>query len=98
RLMSPSLCPVKIKVLDPTGSQFLQQVTYQWKPNFCPKCQTFRHICPTIQPGAYKPMMSRKRRETQKATQEWRITGVIETTVNKLNLQIGNTGLDTHAQ
>ncbi|KAK4714104.1 hypothetical protein R3W88_020011 [Solanum pinnatisectum] len=37
--------PEKIVVMDPTGNKFEQEVFYDWKPKFCPKCSMVGHTC-----------------------------------------------------
>ncbi|KAH0764709.1 hypothetical protein KY285_000580 [Solanum tuberosum] len=37
--------PEEITVMDPSGRVFLQEVVYDWRPDFCQTCQVVGHTC-----------------------------------------------------
>lgn len=56
--------PTEITVLDPRGRIFQQELVYEWKPNYCDKCQTIGHVCPNQQgPREQKEEQLKRRRE-----------------------------------
>ncbi|XP_019229886.1 PREDICTED: uncharacterized protein LOC109210864 [Nicotiana attenuata] len=76
--------PTKIKVMDPTGKTFLQDVRYDWKPEFCQKCLVVGHRCGGEQ-QQYKQQDKQqgKRREAKKVTMEWRTKGPVKEGVSQ---------------
>lgn len=37
--------PTKLKIMDPNGSIFDQNIDYEWWPKYCPTCCQIGHIC-----------------------------------------------------
>ncbi|XP_060190885.1 uncharacterized protein LOC132620214 [Lycium barbarum] len=68
--------PAVIKVLDPNGQEICQGIEFEWKPEFCPKCQRVGHYCKEP-PPAQKPKSPKKRRHGKQVTQEWKSIGTI---------------------
>ncbi|KAH0688961.1 hypothetical protein KY289_016319 [Solanum tuberosum] len=68
--------PDKIVVMDPNGNKFEQEVFYDWKPKFCPKCSMVGHICTKKMPQPQAPQ-PRRRQEPSRVGKEWKPTGVI---------------------
>ncbi|XP_059312568.1 uncharacterized protein LOC132063850 [Lycium ferocissimum] len=58
--------PECVKVLDPSGEVFEQQVVYEWKPIFCNKCLQLGHICETKPAPKLVPKQLRKRRKRRR--------------------------------
>ncbi|XP_059306588.1 uncharacterized protein LOC132058037 [Lycium ferocissimum] len=48
--------PEVVKVMDPNGRQFLQEVEFDWKPEYCPYCMKVGHVCPPPKPNAPPPV------------------------------------------
>ncbi|XP_019230577.1 PREDICTED: uncharacterized protein LOC109211493 [Nicotiana attenuata] len=70
--------PNEITVIDPKGKYFQQQVTYDWKPNFCGVYQVVGHKCreKDVDDGQKEVQHRRKRNKT--VTQEWRYKGHVQ--------------------
>ncbi|XP_016469076.1 uncharacterized protein LOC107791505 [Nicotiana tabacum] len=79
--------PTEITVMDPRGRKLQQQLAYDWKPNYCDKCQMIGHICPAQKgPKMQKNEKPKRRREQKKVTYEWRYKGPVGVeTTNKVN-------------
>jgi len=75
--------PDKIVVMDSTGNTFEQEVSYDWKPKFCPKCSMVGHTC-TKQIPQNQPPQPRKRQDPNRVGKEWKPTGVIREPANIL--------------
>lgn len=62
--------PKSVKVQDPKGNVFEQQVKYDWELEFCTKCHEIGHSCKpvSIQKGNPQPDKSKN----QKMKQAWR--------------------------
>lgn len=60
--------PTEVLVHAPDGKQFAQDISYDWKPDFCEKCQKIGHVCPqqvVVEPPQFEePRRRRKGRET----------------------------------
>ncbi|XP_060186605.1 uncharacterized protein LOC132616012 [Lycium barbarum] len=41
--------PNIVRVMDPSGTTFDQQISYEWKPQYCPTCYQIGHVCPPKQ-------------------------------------------------
>lgn len=55
--------PTKLKVEDPNGRLFTQEISYDWVPTCCPKCLTVGHKCQNMEGVAGRPVARpRKRR------------------------------------
>ncbi|XP_055800406.1 uncharacterized protein LOC129869834 [Solanum dulcamara] len=66
--------PDKITVMDLHEKVFEQEVLYDWKPKFFPKCSMVGHVCQTMQQQTFQ---LQKKQGTRKVEQEWKPTGVI---------------------
>ncbi|XP_019253965.1 PREDICTED: uncharacterized protein LOC109232665 [Nicotiana attenuata] len=75
--------PMEIKVMDPNGKTFQQDVRYDWKPEFCQKCLVVGHRC-GMEQQQYKQQDKQqgKRREAKKVTMEWRTKDPVKEGVN----------------
>ncbi|XP_019262025.1 PREDICTED: uncharacterized protein LOC109239887 [Nicotiana attenuata] len=66
--------PDTIVVMDPDGKKFQQEVEFEWKPQFCPKCQVIGHNC-TKKPELQvmdRQVHNRRGGEQKKIVQEWK--------------------------
>nr|XP_016464393.1 PREDICTED: uncharacterized protein LOC107787350 [Nicotiana tabacum] len=68
----------EITVIDPKGKHFQQQVTYDWKPEFCETSQVVGHKCREKGEEEEQRNMQHRRRRTRTVTQEWRTKGPIQ--------------------
>lgn len=66
--------PDEICVTDPYGKCFQQAIIYDWKPEFCEKCQKIGHIClpqqETEEQQFEPPRRRRKARRAQHPNQQ----------------------------
>ncbi|OIT35729.1 hypothetical protein A4A49_51349 [Nicotiana attenuata] len=68
----------EIALLDTRGMKFQQELVYEWKPNYCEKCQTIGHVCHNqLGPREQQGEQLKRRRETKKVTYEWRTKGLV---------------------
>ncbi|XP_019261413.1 PREDICTED: uncharacterized protein LOC109239320 [Nicotiana attenuata] len=62
--------PKCILVLDPQGNQMVQEIAYEWEPEFCGKCLQVGHSCSEVE--AQRPTIQQTRGKVQKGKQVWR--------------------------
>lgn len=83
--------PTEITVMDLNGKQFRQLVvTYNWKPEFCEKCQVVGHKCHP--PRRIDNCQLRKR----KIVQQWKNQGPIKLDATKVTAEKQNIIQEIH--
>ncbi|XP_060170803.1 uncharacterized protein LOC132601755 [Lycium barbarum] len=62
--------PYTVKLQDPEGNIFIQEMEYDWKPSFCPKCLKIEHVCKPA-PERKEPANERPRGPRPRANKTW---------------------------
>ncbi|XP_019260265.1 PREDICTED: uncharacterized protein LOC109238288 [Nicotiana attenuata] len=86
--------PRSIKVTDPNGREFIQEIAYDWVPEFCTKCMQVDHQCRVAEQSG--PKLKAK---NVKQKQEWqpKVVSKVQEPVVKEQLQLKETTNEKNA-